>query len=73
MGHRPAITLNEIEAYFQENEIPPGPIRLDHCTRIHDPEKFVEAAILTLRAHPGNRCYQPYYEQLVQFYKYCKK
>ena len=73
MGFKPAVTINEIESYFNEHGIPEGIVQLDACMRIIDPVKFVESSICILRAHPGNKYYRPYYERLLSFYKYCKK
>jgi len=68
------MNINELELYFEtfgygdeDIEIMPGVYVL--C--IHA-EKFVTNVIATLRKHPGNQNYRPYYDLLLNYYKIIK-
>ncbi len=63
--------LAELEKKLLEIELPKE-FRLNTCTVIKDPEKFVEAHLSFLKSNSGKRGYLPYYERLLIFYKQLK-
>ncbi len=60
-------TIQEIEDYFNSIKLPKGPIQLNKCTTIEDPELYVKASISIIKRNTGNRTYYPYYKRLVLF------
>jgi hypothetical protein len=63
--------IDEIEMYFdvfgypnEDIEILPGQFVL-----VENAEYFVQSSLLTLRTHPGNKRYMPYFERLNIYYK----
>ncbi|GAG28529.1 unnamed protein product [marine sediment metagenome] len=66
--------IDELEIYFQtfgyvdyDIEIQPGVTVPANCA-----EKFVNNTILSLRSHPGNQRFKPYYMQLLKYYQIVK-
>ena len=64
------IPLSEIEAYFEANRPSEGSVSLQKGVTIIDKEKFIESAIITLKANPGNKTFLPYYKRLLALYEY---
>ena len=56
----------ELESFFKSKELPHDPVRLDSCTLITDPAKFVSTEIAIVRANNGNPRFLPYLDRLKQ-------
>jgi len=56
----------ELESFFKSKELPHEPVRLDSCTLITDPAKFVSTEIAIVRANNGNPRFLPYLDRLKQ-------
>ena len=66
------MTLTEIKAYFYHPKtILPKSLTIG-CEHIPDVEATIRHLIRVLEAHPGNRGYLPYFEQLETIYKNIK-
>lgn len=65
--------INQIIKYFEENGIPEDEFKIDKCSVIKDPKKFVESHISTLLANPGNLTFLPYFERLNKYYEFTSK
>lgn len=65
--------LQEIEGYFNDNPPPDQPYRLNVCTMINNPKKFVKSHISYLKANSGNLRFMPYFERLNTYYEHVKK
>lgn len=59
------MTLPELESFFESVELPES-IQLDECTNVVDVKKCIESGLRCLKAHTGNKCYLPYYKQLIE-------
>ncbi len=42
-------TIQELEDYFNSIKLPKGPIQLNKCTTIEDPELYVKASISIIK------------------------
>lgn len=56
--------ITEIEKYFSGITMPNEPYRLNSWTTINNIPLFIESNIAAVKAHPGNSCYSPYFDQL---------
>lgn len=59
--------VDELERFFKDAKIPPGPVKLDQCTTIVDVQKFIRSHLSAVRKNNGNVIFLPYFERLVQF------
>ncbi|GEM_PF-142170 len=56
--------VGELEAFFEAATLPPGPIQLKPFGKITDPPRFIRSHIDTLKAHNGNKTFEPYLRRL---------
>ena len=59
------LKLSEIEEIFKGKKIK-GPIKLNKCETIIEPDKFIKSHIQLLKSNPGKKNLLPYYERLNQ-------
>lgn len=56
--------LKEIELAFSNLTVPNAPVPLDACTTITIPSFFIETHLRIVKAHNGNKVFQPYMNRL---------
>ena len=56
--------INELENYFASIAPPPHPIKLNSYSTITDCSKFIEAHLIELKTHSGNKRFTPYLSRL---------
>ena len=64
-------SLKEIELFFSQNKVNKTAFKIDKCSIIYDPDKFVKSHINFLKSNKKNRTYLPYYTRLEKYYKHC--
>lgn len=62
------MSLKSLEDYFSSIQLP-DTLRINQCTFANNLRKLVDSNIEYLKAHPGNKVYLPYYNQLVEIKK----
>lgn len=62
------INLNTLIDFFDKNEIPQEPIRLNEAEVVLNPKKFIETHITVLKRNRGNRAMLPYFLRLKKLY-----
>jgi len=62
--------IRELEEFFELNELPVSPFRLNPWTNVIDCGKFVENTLCLLNAHIGVSGYQPYYDHILELANY---
>jgi hypothetical protein len=56
--------MEDLITFFDNRVIPSDDIRLNECTIISDPEKFVQSYIEIVKANDGKETYKPYFDRL---------
>jgi len=59
--------IEDLELFFSRYDLPSGPLRLDDCTEILDPKKFLNAHMSTLKRYNGKRIGEPVLARLRLF------
>jgi hypothetical protein len=67
------MSINDIEEFFRQTEIPDKEIRIDSCSVIVNPRKMVESHIKYLRGNPKRKKFLPYYNRLITVIKAIQK
>lgn len=58
--------IEELEKFFTIIKLPTGPLRLDQCTLITDISLFINSHLDIVKAHQGNKTFEPYLDRLNQ-------
>ena len=72
-GKITVVKIQDIVDFFNKVPAGDGPVRLNACTVIDNPQKFVESHIQTLLKNPGKPTFKAYYDRLLRFYKIRKE
>lgn len=76
-GMAPVITslsvIDELEDFFATAILPPTPIQLNQCETITDLAAFIQSHLHTARTYANNKCFEPYYNRLLQLKCICEE
>ena len=56
--------IEELESFFNNIKLPKKEIKLNQCTTISNPNKFITSHLATVKANNANLIYLPYLERL---------
>ncbi len=56
--------IEELESFFNNIKLPKNKIKLNQCSTILNPNKFISSHLATVRANNGSLIYLPYLERL---------
>lgn len=59
--------IRELEAFFENIELPTQPIKVNAYSTILDCSLFIESHIETVKANKGNKTFLPYLHRLQEF------
>ncbi len=65
--------IKELESCFNRISVPESPIRLNSCSLIEDPAKFIHSHLDIIKANNGNSTYLPYLKRLQEFMQLLSK
>lgn len=63
-GLTPWPDVEDLIKFFDNRVIPSERIRLNECTIISDPEKFIQSYIEIVKANNGKETFKPYFDRL---------
>jgi hypothetical protein len=61
------MTLRELEAWFQNTELPEAPILLNPSTKINNVQHFLESHFYALKLNPSSKINEPLLDRLLDF------
>ena len=61
------MTIQELEAWFQNTKLPEAPILLNPSTKINNIEQFLESHFYALKLNPNSKINEPLMERLKAF------
>lgn len=64
--------VNGLEDFFNSQKLPEI-IQLDRCTRIVDPQLFIQSHLRAIKAHNGHEIFFPQYQRLIQARDFLEK
>lgn len=65
--------ITRLTAYFNRVDLPPGPVRLNHYSVIHNLQRFVGTNLATASCYPANHRYRPYLRRLQEVEAWLEK
>ncbi len=61
------MTINDLEQWFQNTQLPEAPLLLNPATKINDVKQFLDSHFYPLKLDPDNKINEPLLDRLLAF------